>query len=138
MSILPGPASYSKQRRVFRRSNVPISQTRTLDILFSRARITNLGFLVLASFAFVSFIYNLYLYSSRIRGSSAHSPHSILSTLSRPKGISDIDHLIIVPGHSIWTGSDPALKATEDQWLLEPYQEGGGRVAAFLSHIVRG
>lgn len=138
MSALPTPVSSSKHRRPFRRSDVPISPARARDILLSRARVTNLGFLVLAVFAFLSFMYNLSFYFSYARIPWDAPPESILSTISRSAGSSSIDHLIIVPGHSIWTGFDPALRLNEDQWILETYQQGGGRVEAFVSHIVRG
>ncbi|KAL1747074.1 hypothetical protein HDZ31DRAFT_80770 [Schizophyllum fasciatum] len=35
----------------------------------------------------------------------------------------------MVPGHSIWKGTDP------DQWVLEPYQRAGNRIAALIKHI---
>lgn len=138
MSTLPTPVSSSKHRRPFRRSDVPITPARVLDILLSRARVTNLGFLVLAVFAVISIIYNLSFHFSGPRRPWDAPPESILSTISRSAGSSNIDHLIIVPGHSIWTGSDPSLRYNEDQWILETYQQGGGRVEAFVSHIVRG
>ncbi|KAF7975048.1 hypothetical protein HWV62_10539 [Athelia sp. TMB] len=137
MSGLPTPAS-SKQRRVFRRSNIPVSQTRALDILFARARVTNLGFLALAIFAILSFIYNLSYHFSYAQGQWGVRPESIFQTLPHFAKNLGLDHLIIVPGHSIWTGTDPSLKLDEDQWLLEPYQKGGGRIDAFVSHIARG
>ncbi|KAF7984264.1 hypothetical protein HWV62_16108 [Athelia sp. TMB] len=137
MSGLPTPAS-SKQRRVFRRSNIPVSQTRALDILFARARVTNLGFLALAIFAILSFIYNLSYHFSYAQGQWGVRPESIFQTLPHYAKNLGLDHLIIVPGHSIWTGTDPSLKLDEDQWLLEPYQKGGGRIDAFVSHIARG
>ncbi|KAG6821023.1 hypothetical protein H0H93_007913 [Arthromyces matolae] len=40
--------------------------------------------------------------------------------------------------HAIWKGIDPDLRLNEDQWILEPYQTGGGRVSAFFAHILRG
>lgn len=52
--------------------------------------------------------------------------------------IRGLNHLIIVPGHAIWKGGDPRLRLDNDQWLLEPYQKSGRRVAAFFAHIERG
>ncbi|KAJ8521192.1 hypothetical protein ONZ45_g2079 [Pleurotus djamor] len=51
---------------------------------------------------------------------------------------SALKHLIIVPGHSIWRGASAADRLNEDDWILEPYQRGGGRVAAFYDHIAKG
>ena len=42
----------------------------------------------------------------------------------------------MVPGHAIWKGTTLEARLDEDQWILEPYQHGGGRVAAFFKHIV--
>lgn len=137
MSVLPTPVSLSKQRRVFRR-NLPTAQRRTLDLLLTRSRVTNLGILILSLFAAISFLYNLSFYFSRPYRLWNNLPIGINSTLSRPKFVHDLNHLIIVPGHSIWRGSDPNLKLDEDEWLLESYQKGGGRISAFVNHIAHG
>ncbi|CAA7259181.1 unnamed protein product [Cyclocybe aegerita] len=41
----------------------------------------------------------------------------------------------MVPCHAIWKGSDSWLN--EDDWILESYQKGPGRVKAFYEHIAR-
>ncbi|KAI5822915.1 hypothetical protein K523DRAFT_287430 [Schizophyllum commune Tattone D] len=41
----------------------------------------------------------------------------------------------MVPGHSIWKGTDPEQRFSEDQWVLEPYQKGGKRLSALIKHI---
>ncbi|KAH9858594.1 hypothetical protein C2E23DRAFT_799272, partial [Lenzites betulinus] len=41
----------------------------------------------------------------------------------------------MVPGHAIWKGASLDARFDEDQWVLEPYQRGGGRIAAFFKHI---
>jgi len=140
MSNLPAPVSYSKQRRVFTRITLPVAHRWTLDVLLTRARVTNLGLIILSTFASLSFLYNLSFFFSYPQSPASWraEPLSIISTLSRPKSFRDLDHLIIVPGHSIWKGSNADLRLHEDEWLLEPYQKGGGRVSAFVSHIVRG
>lgn len=139
MSMLPAPISYAKHRRIFRR-NGSVTQRRTLDVLLSQARVTNLGLVLLSSLAFLSFLYNINVYFSYPRGSWHPSaiPLSILSTLSRPRSIQGLNHLIVVPGHSIWKGSNPDLRMNEDEWILEPYQKDVGSVSAFVSHIARG
>lgn len=111
---------------------------------------TNLGLLLLASVAALSFLLNVvfYLSSGGDHGRSLKkpppktSPHakpsSILSTIQRDPALSSLSHLIIVPGHAIWKGTDPARRLDEDDWVLEPYQHGGGRVDAFYDHIATG
>jgi len=49
-----------------------------------------------------------------------------------------LHHLIIVPGHAIWKGSDPQKRTQDSEWILESYQKGGGRVQAFYDHIAAG
>ncbi|KAL4244421.1 hypothetical protein ABKN59_010186 [Abortiporus biennis] len=111
-----------------------------IDILKSRARITNLGFLLLSSFAALSFLFNLsyYLSSPHNERTLLHHPHSILATIDRDRTLLGLNHLIIVPGHAIWKGSNPDKRLDDDEWILEPYQRGGGRVAAFVKHIETG
>ena len=40
--------------------------------------------------------------------------------------------------HAIYIGTDPALKAQDDQWILEPIQKGGPTVRALIAHIEAG
>ncbi len=54
------------------------------------------------------------------------------------KDISQLDHLVMVPGHAVWTGSRASDVLDENHWVLESYQRGGGRVAAFVKHIQYG
>lgn len=61
-----------------------------------------------------------------------------MSTISRPKSLQDLNHLVIVPGHAIWHGTDASSRLDEDNWILEPYQRHGGRVDTFFQHIARG
>ncbi|KAI0280726.1 hypothetical protein BC826DRAFT_1111959 [Russula brevipes] len=35
----------------------------------------------------------------------------------------DLVHLVIVPGHGIWTGAQPGVAEVEDSWLLASYQK---------------
>ncbi|OBZ67023.1 Uncharacterized protein C57A10.07 [Grifola frondosa] len=69
---------------------------------------------------------------------SPRPPLGILATIERHDALSAIDHLIIVPGHAIWKGSSIAQRLDDDEWILEPYQRGGARVAAFFKHILAG
>ena len=60
------------------------------------------------------------------------------STITRQETATRLEHLIIVPGHAVWKGGDPRSRLDDDQWILEPYQKSGGRVATFFAHIQRG
>ena len=135
--MLPTPATFHEKRGLHARS-----QRKTRDVLLARARVTNLGLLLLVSFSALSLLFNLGFYLSS--GSVVHLsppqvlPHSILATIQRDKVLHVLDHLVIVPGHAVWTGTHPERGLDEENWILEDYQRGGGRVAAFYSHISRG
>ncbi|EJF60459.1 hypothetical protein BD309DRAFT_931037 [Dichomitus squalens] len=138
--MLPFPVAFSSRTD---------SRTRhyrsTRDVLLTRARITNLGFLLLAGFAALSFLLNLWHYFTDLttyepqEGRGPYSaPRGIWETLQRDKSLEEIDHLVMVPGHAIWKGMSVEERLDEDQWVLEPYQRGGGRISAFFAQIVGG
>jgi hypothetical protein len=64
-------------------------------------------------------------------------PLSIETTLERDARFGQLEHLIMVPGHAIWLGHDPARVEDDDQWILEPMQRGGS-VKTYLEHIRQG
>ena len=118
-----------------------------LQSLSRRSRLTNLGVLLLAAFGFVSFLYNLsfvfsssssYPFSSGVGFVGYTPPGSILATIRRDETLERLSHLIVVPGHAIWSGSKPHEVFDEEFWTLEDYQRGGGRVSAFVDHIKQG
>ena len=103
--------------------------------LRSRARLSNAGLFLLLSLLAVSILFNLAIYTPH------HTPDPLphlLATIKRHGATENLTHLIIVPGHAVWTGTDPKQRLSEDQWLLESYQKGKGRLAAFFAHISRG
>lgn len=129
--MLPSPVTFAR-RGTYRRHTVT-----SPHLLFSRARLTNLGFFLLLLFAALSLLLNVhFLYSVRLPEYANSS--ALLSTITRDPSARRLTHLIIVPGHAIWKGTNPELRLHEDQWVLEPYQMGGGRVSAFFAHILRG
>ncbi|TFK44485.1 hypothetical protein BDQ12DRAFT_730541 [Crucibulum laeve] len=65
-------------------------------------------------------------------------PSSVLSTINRSPTVNNLDHLILVPCHAIWVGTKSSAYMDEVNWILEPYQRGGNRIAAFLEHIKQG
>ncbi|OSX66272.1 hypothetical protein POSPLADRAFT_1177689 [Postia placenta MAD-698-R-SB12] len=139
--MLPLPVSLSGRRSISRHSLRP-SHRSTKDVLLSRARVTNLGFLLLAAVTALSLLANLSHYftssSSISRFLDSEQPSSILATLQRDPSLAAVNHLIIVPGHAVWKGTDPKLRLYDEEWILEPYQRGGGRTSAFYKHIATG
>ncbi|KAF8070357.1 hypothetical protein FPV67DRAFT_1014568 [Lyophyllum atratum] len=134
--MLPSPIT-SQRRGTYRRHAATHRKLNVLAFLFTRARITNLAFLLLALVTFVSLLYNLH-HLSLVRLPECINSSALLSTISRDLEARRLSHLIIVPGHAIWKGTNPESRLREDQWVLEPYQKGGGRISAFFAHILRG
>ncbi|OCF41160.1 cytoplasmic protein [Kwoniella heveanensis CBS 569] len=64
-------------------------------------------------------------------------PLSIETTVERDVRYGELDHLIMVPGHAIWTGHDPDKIREDDDWVLEAMQRGGS-VKTYVKHIERG
>ena len=102
-----------------------------------RARLSNAGLFLLLSLLALSLLFNLAIYMPHHATVTDPLPH-LLDAIKRHGTTENLTHLIIVPGHAIWTGTDPNLRLSEDQWLLESYQKGRGRLAAFFAHISRG
>lgn len=118
-----------------------------LRSLGGRSRLTNLSVLLLVAFGCTSFLYNLgfifsssstYPYSSAVGFVGYSPPGSILATIRRDETLGRLSHLIVVPGHAIWSGSKQDEVLDEKLWTLENYQRGGGRVSAFVDHIKQG
>ncbi|KAH7912264.1 hypothetical protein BJ138DRAFT_808448 [Hygrophoropsis aurantiaca] len=151
--MLPLPTS-SKRRYSLRNSqdfrHLSVQQRRSIQYLHTRSRLTNLGVLLLCLFTGISFLTNLaFIFSEpspryndldfdiSTSNSASGSPQSILDTITRD-GSLNLSHLIIVPGHAVWTGMLRSDIFDESKWILEPYQKGRGRIAAFYGHISRG
>lgn len=136
--MLPAPVTYHAKRVSISRNHRSLS-----DVLLSRARVTNLGLCILIASAALSVLVNLgYFFaggssSSRSRWNPS-LPEAILATVARDVELQKLDHLVIVPGHAIWTGSRPGRVLDAENWLLEPYQNTPGRIEAFYNHIVKG
>ncbi|KAJ3988843.1 hypothetical protein F5890DRAFT_1402318 [Lentinula detonsa] len=128
--MLPLPVSHPQQK--FFHGKIAIRDGNVLNILRSRARITNLGLIILFSFAVFSLLFNVNVWIDASPG----LPHSILSTLNEDRTMENLDHLIMVPGHAIWNGASAKNRLDEDLWTLEPYQRHSGRIEAFYQHIV--
>jgi hypothetical protein len=135
--MLPTPVSISS-RRTFTR-DVPLSSRYTINFFRSPARVTNLGFLLISAFTLFSVLLNFNHYFSVPTSIRHHDrPVGLLSTISRRATLQNLDHLIIVPGHAVWKGINFNAVMNEDEWLLESYQKGGGRISALVRHITHG
>ncbi|KAG6857773.1 hypothetical protein H0H87_004189 [Tephrocybe sp. NHM501043] len=139
--MLPTPVAFARRGTFRFRQHPQVTASylpfNVYGFLLSRARITNLGFFLLLFTAALSLLCNAHLLYSAQHLEQA-SASALFSTISRDPAIRKLGHLIIVPGHAIWKGTDPELRLREDQWVLEPYQMGGGRISAFFAHILRG
>ncbi|KAJ3824638.1 hypothetical protein F5880DRAFT_1623124 [Lentinula raphanica] len=127
--MLPLPVSYPQQK--FSYGKIAIRDGTLLNVLRSRARVTNLGLIILSIVAFFSLLLNVNIWID----TAPDLPRSILSTLKGDRIVENLDHLIIVPGHAIWNGASAEQRLDEDLWTLEPYQRNSGRVEAFYQHI---
>lgn len=134
--MLPSPVTFPNRKKFYRNHTAP-HRRKILDVLLSCTRVTNLGFLLVVFIAAISLFCNLF-YSFSAKAYSDHDLSGLLATISRKAETRRLEHLIIVPGHAIWKGINPEFRLHEDQWVLEPYQKGGGRVSAFFAHILRG
>ncbi|KZT10585.1 uncharacterized protein LAESUDRAFT_339231 [Laetiporus sulphureus 93-53] len=135
--MLPLPVVVPAKRRL---SGTSVRRHR--DVLLARARITNLGLLLLGGFTALSLLLNLRYYLFPAPGATWHRPRhprppfSLLATVPHSDALSLLNHLIIVPCHGVWQGHDPLKRLDEDDWILEDYQRGGGWVSALNGHIV--
>ena len=64
-------------------------------------------------------------------------PLSIETTIERDTRFTELNHLVMVPGHAIWIGSDIARVEEDGEWILENMQKGGS-VKTYLEHIKKG
>jgi len=133
--MLPPPAVSKYQRRIHFKPTNPRRQL--LDGLRKQSRLTNLGVVLLIGALSFSILLNLRYWISTPYHRLFLPLFSLdLSTVERPTQRKHLTHLIIVPCHSIWTGTDSWSE--EKDWLLESYQKGSGRVEAFYEHISKG
>jgi hypothetical protein len=126
---------------------------RLITHLRTRTRLTNLALTLILSALTVSLFLNVSLYLP-LRPPSSHQqryikgwedgssldqldsgiPLSIETTIERDARFEELDHLVMVPGHSIWVGHDAAKVAEDGEWVLEGMQKGGA-VKTFRRHI---
>jgi hypothetical protein len=132
--MLPTPVSFQRRGGFL---NLNRHSPRSFSkLLRAPARLTNLSALLVIAVLAFSLLLNLRLFYSPAQ----HTPllRSILATLPTRPFASGLDHLVIVPGHGIWTGSRSEDAEVEDSWLLASYQKGRQRPSIFRAHISRG
>ncbi len=103
--------------------------------------------LLLALFAVASSLLNLYLFLLDGKQRSLGNGEGQLRRYSwgRKAEVQSVgparerlEHLVIVPGHGIWQGSNASDVLNEDAWILESYQNGLKSVEVFVDHIKKG
>lgn len=135
LSMLPSPVGTRYQRKI--RFNPTSPRKQLFETLKRGSRITNLGVVLLSSICVISILFNL-----RYWISVSHPPHydklhaPNLASVVRPLERKHLSHLIMVPCHSIWKGTNSWLD--DEDWVLESYQKGSDRVKVFYEHIARG
>jgi len=134
--MLPSPALARYHRKPLRLVATGGGHSR-LESLTRRSRITNLGVLLLASCFAISLFLNLRYWALHhpFHPDIQQSAKLQFATVERPPTRNNLDHLIVVPCHAIWRGSNSWLE--DKDWILESYQQGAGRVQAFYEHIAR-
>ncbi|KAJ7039160.1 hypothetical protein C8F04DRAFT_1033875 [Mycena alexandri] len=106
--------------------------------LLNRSRATNLGVLGLAALASISLLFNAHFYFSlESPVSSDSSDVHVLASLPDLQSKTKLDHLVIVPGHAIWVGTNPGLRTQLGEWVFRTYQTGqeSSRLEVFFKHI---
>lgn len=121
--------------------------TRMHARMSARSRVTNLGVALLTCALIISLLFNtrsrkVYVpVVSNVQSAEERPAFNIHLRDSVPAypgaQESPLTHLVIVAGHAIWKGDDPALIMNDTSWLLEDYQRGGS-VKTFVKHIEEG
>ncbi|KAL7005848.1 hypothetical protein EMMF5_004584 [Cystobasidiomycetes sp. EMM_F5] len=120
--------------------------------LTARSRTTNLAVLLLLTILSVSLLYNVkfYLHEHPLKGERDRLPFSIRATMPLPQqntGLvsgsggkassipDDLNHMILVPGHSVWQGRLRSEADDSSQWILQKGQQNS--VKTFIRHIIK-
>ena len=146
--MLPSPVLTRRHRTSHPHSHRSALRS-LLNVLFTRSRITNLGFILLFLVTAVSLLLNLvhYLEDTASSGNSLGTDtltyqlsdqNDDSQNVIRESWTESLDHLIIVPGHAIWKGIDPEKRTQDSEWILEPYQKGTGKTQVFWEHVAAG
>ena len=131
------PSSSAAAARYQRRRPDTSPRKKVIETLTRRSRLTNLGVLLISGLCTISLLLNLRYWTFYTTPGHAglHPALLPIATVNRSSSRQSLNHLILVPCHSVWRGRSSWLK--EEDWVLESYQKGPGRVHAFYEHIVR-
>ncbi|BEI82486.1 hypothetical protein CcaverHIS002_0303540 [Cutaneotrichosporon cavernicola] len=125
-----------------------------MGVLRTRSRLTNLAVALILLFLSLSLLANLRSLASgpphpHFRWHAAWDeladadildsgrPPSVETTIKRDPRMVEVDHLILVPGHAVWLGSDVGQVGEDGEWVLEGMQKGGS-VGTYIKHIEKG
>lgn len=138
--MLPTHVSFTNKRPIRRYRDATTPPKKIYNALLTRSRLTNLAVVLLASLCALSLLFNLraWYFTTAVPVAGTYSASGLLATIPGRHSLHDVNHLIMVPGHAIWTGSNAQSRLNEEEWILEPYQRGGERVAALFAHISSG
>jgi len=146
--MLPSPVLSRRHRTIYSQPHRSTLRN-LLSLLLTRSRFTNLGIIILSSITAVSLVLNIFHYLDNATPSDNSLGKDTLTyhlsdenddsqNVIRESWTESLDHLIIVPGHAIWKGVDPDKRTQDSEWILEPYQKGGGKTHVFWEHIAAG
>lgn len=145
--MLPSPVLSRRHRTIYSQPHRSTFRN-LLDVLLTRSRLTNVGLVILSSITAVSLLLNFFHYLDNSPSGNSLGTDTLTYQLSdenddsqnvmRESWSESLDHLIIVPGHAIWKGVDPNKRTQDSEWILEPYQKGGGKTQVFWDHIAAG
>ncbi|TFK25563.1 hypothetical protein FA15DRAFT_736969 [Coprinopsis marcescibilis] len=140
--MLPAPAATAVPRhRGFH--TLAYAHGRSLvDLLPTRTRAKTAAVLLLSTICCLSILLHLrtHVHSASTQEylPRSQTANVLLSTIRRHRNLTNVNHLVLVPCHAIWKGVEAASRLDEENWILEPYQKGLGRVNVFLEHIIQG
>lgn len=159
-------SSSTRRNRIYFPSNPPSSQS-FIGHLRSRTRLTNLAVGLILLLTISSLLLNAsyhfsrdpsdygrgrdgreYKYATSSGGSKGKGSwdttigneegrRSIEDTIDRDPRMEKLDHMVMVPGHAIYLGSNPEKVQEDEEWVLEPMQKGKS-VGTFIKHVKEG
>lgn len=149
--MLPAPST-ARRRPAGAYAPLPLSGS-VMGVLRQRTRLTNLAVGLLLTVLVLSVLTNVqYALAPHIAPSpidlarkewdevvpadqldSGRQP-SVEATINRDARMARVTHLVLVPGHAVWTGYEAREASHDDQWVLETMQRGGS-VNTYIRHI---
>lgn len=152
--MLPVPNTARRSMRAPAGAYAPLPLSGSvMGVLRQRTRLTNLAVSLLFAILCLSLLTNVqYALAPHIQPSpidlarkewdevvapeqlDSGRPPSVEATINRDRRMASVNHLVVVPGHAVWTGHDATEAHHDDQWVLETMQRGGS-VNTYIQHI---